>query len=313
MDTYLGLDFGGTKLLIGELDEEGRVLQSKRYDTGLNNQKEATEVILNDLEDYVEMVGIRGNLKASGLGIVGIVDNRRGEWVSINHEITNPPVPIAAMIAGKLGVPCAVDNDVRSATTAELILGQGRTSSDFIYLNVGTGLAAGFVCDGKIMRGANHNAGEIGHMVVDLSRRESCVCGREGCVENAVSGIGFTRQITARGLPELLDAGKRADVVRLFEGADTGLKECVEITEYAAEALACVIMNLVRVSDPDTVILGGGVISDGWLMRKVNRHLSPETMRGVTNGVVFSSFDLRHAGLIGAATLGMLLMKGDNR
>ncbi|TCL54858.1 putative NBD/HSP70 family sugar kinase [Kineothrix alysoides] len=313
MDTYLGLDFGGTKLLIGELDEEGHVLRSKRYDTRLSEQKEVAEAILNDLTDYIKAMGIQGNLKAAGLGIVGIVDNKRGEWVSMNHEITGPPVPIAAMIADKLGVPCAVDNDVRSATAAELILGQGRTSSDFIYLNVGTGLAAGFVCGGRIMRGANCNAGEIGHMVVDLSRKESCVCGREGCVENVVSGIGFTRQITSYGLPELLNAGKRADVVRLFQGADAGLKECVEITEYAAEALACVIMNLVRASDPDTVILGGGVISDGWLMEKVNRYLSPETMRGVTGGVIFSSFDLRYAGLIGAATLGMLLIKGGNR
>lgn len=219
MDTYLGLDFGGTKLLIGELDEEGRVLQSKRYNTGLDNQKEATDVILNDLADYVETVGIQGKLKAAGLGIVGIVDNRRGEWVSINHEIAGHPVPIAAMIADRLGVPCAVDNDVRSATAAELMLGQGRTSSDFIYLNVGTGLSAGFVCGGKIIRGANCNAGEIGHMVVDLSRRELCVCGREGCVENTVSGIGFTRQIIEHGLPEICCSQPESSKRPLWEEA----------------------------------------------------------------------------------------------
>ena len=70
--------------------------------------------------------------------------------------------------------------DRRSATTAELLLGAGRQSKDFIYLNVGTGLAAGFVADGHILRGANQNAGEIGHMVVDLSNPYPCICGRQG-------------------------------------------------------------------------------------------------------------------------------------
>ena len=71
------------------------------------------------------------------------------------------------MLAERLGVPAYIDNDVRSAVTAELVLGCGRYSDNFIYLNVGTGLAAGVVIDRHILRGAGHNAGEIGHMSVD--------------------------------------------------------------------------------------------------------------------------------------------------
>lgn len=66
------------------------------------------------------------------------------------------------MLAERLGVPAYIDNDVRSAVTAELVLGCGRYSDNFIYLNVGTGLAAGFVIDRHILRGAGHNAGDIG-------------------------------------------------------------------------------------------------------------------------------------------------------
>ena len=77
------------------------------------------------------------------------------------------------------------------------------------------------------------------------------------------------------------------------------------IAEYAAETLACVIMNLVRVSDPDTVIFGGGIMSDARFQGRVRAKLDPGTMRGVTHGLVPSSFSPHIAGLLGAASLGM--------
>lgn len=306
MDTYLGLDYGGTKLLIGEVDAAGAVLRSKRYPTGAGNQEEAVRIVTESLKDYKESIGFAGKLKASGIGIVGISDYTKGLWISMNHEITGAPVPLPAMLQEELGVPCGIDNDVRSATTAELLLGIGRKSEHFIYLNIGTGLAAGFVSGGQIIRGANCNSGEIGHMVVDLSNQLSCVCGRQGCAENMVSGTGFTRQVKERDCRDLLNENGKADVIKLFQRADAGDVTCMEITEYAADTLAGVIMNLVRVTDPDTVVLGGGVISDGWLLEKVKERLEPHTMRGVTAGVILSSFPIREIGLIGAASLGMM-------
>ncbi|MDD3277831.1 MAG: ROK family protein [Lachnospiraceae bacterium] len=305
MNTYLGLDFGGTKLLIGETDEEGNILNTKRYKTGLTDQQEAVTCIMEALEDYKATTGFQGQLKAAGLGIVGIVNRRRGEWISMSHEVKNPPIPLQKLLEEKLQVPCAIDNDVRSATTAELLLGRGQTSEDFIYLNVGTGLAAGIVTDGRLIRGANNNSGEIGHMVVDINSTQQCVCHRKGCAENIVSGTGFTAQIRREDAAELLDEDGKAKVVELFRKADAGDPLCQKITDYAAKTLACVIMNLVRVSDPDTVILGGGIISDGWLLEKTRNYLEAETMRGVSHGIVLSSFDPRYAGLIGAASLGM--------
>lgn len=307
MDTYIGLDFGGTKLLIGELDKKGNILCKKQYDTGYSSQQDAVKGIFENLRDYKRTVGFQGNVRAAGMGIVGIVDCDQGLWISINHEREGQPVHLAELLEAELGVPCGVNNDVRSATTAELMLGQGKYSRDFIYLNVGTGLAAGFVSNGKIIRGANYNAGEVGHMSVDLQNFAPCICGRRGCVENVVSGTGFTRQIQAYGRADLLNENERADVFALFEGARAGEPDCKEMVEYAAASLACVIMNLVRVTDPDTVILGGGICNDDWFLSLVKEKLHPGTMRGVTRGVVKSSFSVKLAGLIGAASQGMLL------
>ena len=311
MKTYLGIDFGGTKLLIGEVDAAGTVLRTKCYGTGFTRQADAVPALLHAVRDYRDTVGFAGDASAAGVGIVGIVDNARGEWISIAHEPEGPPVPLARMVSQELGLPCAIDNDVRSSTTAELLLGQGRYSRDFIYLNAGTGLAAGFVVDGRILRGAHVNAGEIGHMVVDLSDTSPCCCGRAGCVENVVSGIGFTRQARLRGMEDLMtQAGGGADVRLLFERAEKGDAASQEIIECGARALACVMMNLVRVTDPDTIIYGGGILGDERFLHRVERHLEPGTMRGVTRGLVASSFQPRYAGLLGAASLGMVRESG---
>ncbi len=301
------MDFGGTKLLIGEVDEDGTVLRSKRYATGFMRQADAVRALMEAVRDYRDNIGFAGKPAAAGVGIVGIVDNARGEWISIAHDPEGPPVPLARMVSQELGLPCGIDNDVRSSTTAELLLGQGRYSKNFIYLNVGTGLAAGFVVEGQILRGANVNAGEIGHMVVDLSDGSPCACGRAGCVENVVSGIGFTQQAQLHGMDELMtQAGRRADVCRLFDRAEEGDAVCREIMEYGARALACVIMNLVRTTDPDTIIYGGGILGDERFLHMVERALEPETMRGVTRGMVASSFNPQYAGLLGAVSLGMV-------
>ncbi|MDR3050174.1 MAG: ROK family protein [Oscillospiraceae bacterium] len=310
MDTYLGLDFGGTKLLIGEMEEKGRILRSKRYATGVSTQQEATETILRSLEDYMTTVGFAGTPRAGGVGILGVTDHRRGLWVSINHEVQGPPVPLADIVARKIGLPVYIDNDVRSATTAELMLGHGQRSDDFIYVNVGTGIAAGVVARGHILRGANNNSGEVGHMAVNAQDTLPCACGRTGCVENIASGIGFASQCKhlAGQYPDTalrLDESGRMDVSRLFALADAGDPLSALLTENGIRALACTIMNLVRVTDPDTVILGGGIVSDGWLLQRLIPRLSPATMRGVHNGVMLSAFDPREVGLIGAAALGL--------
>lgn len=307
MNTYLGMDFGGTKLLIGEVDATGTVLRTKRYATACTCQADAVRALLDTVRDYRDHVGFVGTPVAAGVGIVGIVDYARGEWITMFHDPEGPPVRLAALVSKELGIECSVENDVRSTTMAEMLLGHGRYTNNFIYLNVGTGLAAGFVVDGHLLRGANVSAGEIGHMVVELSDRRKCICGREGCVENVVSGIGFTQQAKRYGLTDLLTQnGGRADVLQLFDRADAGDAVCREIIEHGAKELACVIMNLVRTTDPDTIVYGGGILGDKRFLNLVQQNLSPGTMRGVTHGLVASSFSPQYAGLLGAASLGML-------
>lgn len=297
MDSYIGIDYGGTKLLIGQVSQKGELLSSMEFPTGKKSQKEAEVYLARCLKSYKKCIKSIEEVKAAGIGIIGISNSKTGIWHSMNHE-RGEEIPLAATVSEILDVPTVIDNDVRSGTIAELYWGHGRYSKDFVYISVGTGLAAGFVIDGKVLRGANQNSGEIGHTTVSSSSREHCVCGRIGCAELVASGAGIGK----RGKELLKDENITAREV--FRKAKAGNSKCLMIAEEAGTVLGEVIENLVRTSDPDTVVLGGGVMEDSWFFELVRDKLNPVTMRGVKNGVQLSSFLPSKVGVLGAAAIG---------
>ncbi|MBR1407081.1 MAG: ROK family protein [Bacteroidales bacterium] len=311
MQTFLGLDLGGTKLLIGEVDAQGNVLRSKSYVSGFLDQQAACEVLCRSLDDYIATVGWATGEppQAMGVGLIGRVDPYAGIWHQIDPGRTQP-VNLAEMLAARYGLPCRIDNDVKSATRAEQVWGVGKQSKDFVFINIGTGIAAGTVTDGRIVRGGHFNAGEVGHTQVGAGVGIRCVCGRTDCVEAFASGSGidrcarFLQRQYRTALPIPVDGTpvKFSDVLALSKEGDP---LCSFLVENAADGIARLIMNLVRMSDPDTVVLGGGVIAQETMLERVLAHLHPSTMRFVSRGVVLTELDPRYAGLLGAAAVAM--------
>jgi predicted NBD/HSP70 family sugar kinase len=311
--TYLGLDFGGTKLLIGEADSAGQVLRTSKYSSGYMDKDRALDFITESLDDYfakAEFGEERPKPAAMGLGVVGRVDNKQGVWFEMDG-LRKGETPIAAILKSRYGIPCFIDNDVRSAARAERRFGRGRNSEHFIYINVGTGIAAGTVAGGEVLSGGHCNAGEVGHTHSGINSGIECICGRKDCVEMLASGKGFdfcARHYAPRFPATALKipAEGKVDVRDIFALADTD-ELCRLLVNQAAETLANLIMNMVRVSDPDTIVLGGGVASDGFLLPRIKEKLNAHTMRYVTNGVVLTELKPEHIGLIGACTVAMNL------
>lgn len=303
--TYIGVDLGGTKLLIGEVDASGKILRTKKYPSGRLNQVQALALIQKGLDDFLAERTPGCAAQAIGVGMVGRIDSKAGIWYEISPD-RKETVEIGKILAQRYGMPCFVDNDVRSATKAELLFGCGRSSRDLIYINIGTGIAAGFVSGGHLITGGHCNAGEVGHTSSGLDLRVPCECGRTDCVEPVASGLGFDRcgRLLAPAYPDTLltipPEGRIsvAEVFRLY-GQDP---LCRVLTDNAAAAIANLIMNLVRFNDPDTVVLGGGVMSDGFLYHKVMEKLNPYTIRYVTNGVMLTALDPGYIGLLGACS-----------
>ena len=169
METYLGLDLGGTKLLIGEVDSHGNILRYKKYDSGYFNQQAASEIIKSSLDDYIRTVGWCDQKPVGmGVGLIGRVDPNQGIWLQIDPSRTQP-IALAKELSDIYGIPCHIDNDVKSATRAERVWGFGQISKNFIYINVGTGIAVGTVINGRQIRGSHFNAGEVGHVRVGVN------------------------------------------------------------------------------------------------------------------------------------------------
>lgn len=288
------------------MDRSGQLLRSQRYPSGPLTQPVALDLIIQGLDDFLKEPIPGRQPIAIGVGLVGRIDSTTGTWYEISPD-RQEVLEVGQILSRRYGLPCFVDNDVRSATKAEMLFGRGRTSRHLIYLNVGTGIAAGFVSDGRLISGSHFNAGEVGHTSSGVPLEVPCECGRTDCVEPVASGMGIDRcarlllpQYPDTRLPIPADGSRvsAADVFRLYEEDPL----CRTLTDNAAAAIATLIMNLIRFNDPDTIVLGGGVLSDGFLYQKVLAKLNPHTTRFVTNGVVLTSLDPRYIGILGACS-----------
>ncbi|OPH50618.1 sugar kinase [Paenibacillus ferrarius] len=307
MGSVIAVDLGGTSILIGEVTVEGEVIRTKSYPSDTTSQAIALHKIIDAIDDYKKTSPIQFEPMAIGIGVVGRVDGTRGVWLEIEPG-KSQETDVKAIIESTFGIRCGIENDVACATKAEQRFGWGGQSDNFIYLNIGTGIAAGFIVDGHYVGGASYNSGEVGHMVVDLHSDVICGCGRRGCVERIASGLGLHERILAlrSQFPNsslAVQGGERVTAQAIFAAAESGDELCARVCEEAASATAALVMNLVRVSDPDTIVLGGGVTKSDYFIGRVKSHLNSKTMRFVARSLVNTK--LPEPGLVGAALAGL--------
>jgi glucokinase len=310
-DSVIGIDVGGTKILIGLVERDGTVRWARRYPM----QRTSTETTLLSLEtalaDFIHSLAQGAAPLAVGIGLVGQTDPQAGLWLnSINLHIRQP-VALGQQVRQRYGLPVALDNDVHAATLAELRLGAGQGVPDFIYLNVGTGIAAGLVINGQLARGAANYAGELGHLVVETDGEE-CACGQRGCLEPVASGAGILAQVRMR-----LCAGEASSLSSLasgldftagdvFRAAEAGDVLAGQVAGRAARALGIALTGLVNLLNPALIVYGGGVVADGWLMHLAGGYVMEHAMpvaRAALRGIVPSQLNPGQTGLLGAASL----------
>lgn len=248
----VGVDIGGTKTHAVVVDASGRILEQLRLPTGFGS----TEVVASAaaaVTQLAERLGIpTGAFSSIGVGIPGSVDTDRGRVAhAVNLGLED--LDLEHRLSVQLGGPVRLENDVNAAALgAHRLLGDGVQS--LAYLNLGTGLAAGFVLRGELWRGARGNAGEIGHIPVDPNGL-LCPCGQRGCLETVASGSAVARQWpTDHPLP----------VLALFEAAERGEPAAIEVRDRLIVNVAAAVRLLVLTVDVDTVMIGGGISALGY-------------------------------------------------
>ena len=219
------------------------------------------EALIDALEGALRTLAAAagGRIVAVGVGTPGPVDAARGVVVHAPNQGWRD-VPLGTLLADRLGVPVALDDDANVGALGEAVFGAGEEADPVAYVTVSSGIGSGMVVAGRIVRGAHGAAGEVGHLVVDATGPR-CGCGNRGCVETYAAGSGLERRARetwprGRGLDGGPAPRTAEEVFRAARGGDADARRLVE---DGAAALARGFAAIVATLDPERLVVGGAI------------------------------------------------------
>jgi glucokinase len=309
-DAFLGIDLGGTQVKTAVVSADGRILGRHTADTPAEAGPEAVaDAMAAAARESLKSAGV--SAVAAGIGAPGPMDWRTGVVFSPPNLAGWRNVPLAEMMQSRLKVPCYVDNDANLACLGEFTAGAGRGVDCMCLLTLGTGVGGGIIVFGKLLRGIDGTAAEIGHMTLQRDGRE-CGCGARGCLEAYASVTGLVR--TAR---EAIEAGRESSLTNAC-GGDLDKITGKLISDHAKKGdvlarwaiqetgdwLGVGIANLINLLNPEKVLLGGGMIAAGDLLFDAIRKRAKEDAFEVParRAEIIPAALGEDAGVIGAAT-----------
>ncbi|GAA2144067.1 ROK family protein [Actinomadura napierensis] len=281
--TLIGLDVGGTSMKAALVSAPsgagagGDVLLAESWPTDRTDP-------VGGILDFAAHMAARADAlgrpaRAAGIAVPGIVDEASGTAVRAAN-LGWRDVPMLHLAAERLGVPVALGHDVRTGGLAEAVLGAGRDAGDFVFVAIGTGIAAALILNGSTYPGVSGWSGEVGHIVVRPGG-EDCACGNRGCLETYASAASIARRYTAHATVPAGPASANAASANgassngaSSNGASAARAEDViaraATDEVAAqvwsEALDCLADSLAATTlllDPGLFVLGGGLAQAG--------------------------------------------------
>jgi glucokinase len=308
----IGVDLGGTKLLAGAVDRELNVHHRAYRPVQARDQAQLLDWIVEAVEEA--RAAVTDEVRAVGFGIPCLMDQSRGmALLAVNIPLTG--IPFRDVMAERLGLPVAVDNDANVAMLAEHRFGAAQGTDHALMLTVGTGVGSGVVVEGHVLRGAIGTGAELGHMVIDMDG-PPCqgVCPNRGCLEVMASGTALLHEAAeaARRWPSsalglAIASGQELTGPLVTESAQAGDAAARYVIALIGRRLGVGMASLVNIFNPEVVVLGGGVIAAGDLVLEparaemTERALPPsrDTVR-----MVAARFGTE-SGMLGAAVLAL--------
>jgi glucokinase-like ROK family protein len=256
----VGIDFGHSHVQVAVADIAHNVLAERRRDLDVSHDaKTALDTAARMVDEVLEEGRVdRKSVLAAGIGIPGPVDRGRGTAGSATILPGWTGVRIGEEMQQRLGIPVEIENDANLGALAEMTWGAGRECSNFAYIKAATGIGAGIVIDGRLLRGASGTAGEIGHTTLDESGA-LCYCGNRGCLETVASGPAIVALVSS-GQPEILTLGQ------VIELATSGDARCRRAISDAGREIGVAVAGLCNLINPERVIVGGLLSRAGELL-----------------------------------------------
>ncbi len=311
----IGVDLGGTKMLVGALAGTEVLYEEREASTG-QTEDELVELLVREVS---EAHAARPDAAAVGLGIPATIDHERGIAISaVNLPLAD--LAIRDLVAERVGLPVFVDNDANVAAFAEHLFGAARGADDAVMLTIGTGIGGGLILNGEIYRGATGSGAELGHTVIDING-PPCQgnCPGRGCVETMASGtaIGREGQLAAESDPDsvlatMLAEGHRIDGKAVTEAALGGDPTSIAVFDLVGTRLGAALVTFANSFEPNVIVVGGGVMAAGdLLLDPARRTLRERALRPMNEIPVVAAELGPDAGMIGAAAMARIeLEKG---
>ena len=306
----IGIDLGGTNTSIGLVNRNGTVIEQISFNTATPDPNQWVDRCIDYINSMLSKH--KAENKIAGIGIGAPCANILTGSIEAATDLPWPsPIPLVEMVTSKTRYPVKITNDANAATIGEMIYGEAKHLKNFIVLTLGTGVGAGVVVDGHLLSGKNGFAGELGHVTFPFAVGRICGCGREGCLQTIASAKGiiattqkFLKERTSdsllRNIPEWSLTSKK-----VAEAALKGDLIAKEVFEFTGNCLGKAIAEFAAFTDPEKIILFGGVSKAGDLiLGPLRKSFSENVLHLYKNtDIVLSSIPESQAAVLGAAAL----------
>ncbi|HET9932781.1 MAG TPA: ROK family protein [Polyangiaceae bacterium] len=299
---YLGIRFGVRTTQVGIADARGGLRVVREIPSAPSEPERAVREALALVDSLLAEANLpRERLQSAGVAIPALVS--RSGVVELAPNLNFKQLPLRELVQEGLGLPVVVMNDTHAGALAEGRCGAARGVRSFVWVQVGTGVGAGIVIDGKVFHGHVGFSGEIGHCPV-IADGPVCSCGLRGCLEAVASGWAIRRAAdaaVASGEASLLAApGCDREARAVAEAARAGDAVACRILSDVGAYLGMGISTLVNLLNPEMIVLGGGVMSaPDHIIEAAQTSMAKHALRGADVRIVPGMLGER-VGLVGA-------------
>jgi len=271
-------DLGGTHLRAATVDRNGRIRSRFKQNTPQATDVNAIVHAIVAAVRECQRQASEAEISAVSLVVPGTVDVEAGAVVKAPNLPCLNGFQLAAALSSQLNLPAILENDANAAAVGEMWQGAGVGCKTIICVTLGTGVGGGIILDGKLWRGVDGSAAEIGHMCVDPFGGVACTCGSRGCLEvfaSATAIVRMTREASPRYPESVLQGKEDCTAKTIFEAGQQGDDLALEIFRRMGVYLGIGLANLINILNPEMIVIGGGVVN-GWDLFEKHMHQQVE-------------------------------------
>ena len=275
----VAVDIGGSNLRIALADVTGCALAKW---VGSTKRTCSPTMVIKQIRKGVDQLlrqtsVPRSSLLAVAAGAPGPTDRNAGAVLATSYLKGWKDVPLGNLLESELRIPAVVENDVKLAAIGEHWMGAACGVRDFVFLAIGTGIAAGIFVNGQLVHGPDWVAGEVGYMIVPGTPATPAKRGTPGALESTIGGEGIKQQWLSSRDHDHVKGRHELSATGIFYQALVGDKRAKALLDRSAKILAYAIYNISVVLNSSLFVLGGGVGTNGPLLTATQRILEPYT------------------------------------